>query len=156
VLTIRHCAKPQTVSGHCTERHRQTKIVNKIFKIMLTDINPKLPMRDKLLTKEFYINHLDFKLIGEYDEYLIVGKDKIEIHFFDFKKLDPKENYGQVYIRTNDIDKLYQTLLDKNILIHPNGHLETKPWGQKEFALLDPDNNLLTFGQNLQINETHH
>jgi len=22
-----------------------------------------------------------------------------------------------------------------------------KPWGQKEFALLDPDHNLLTFGQ---------
>jgi len=27
------------------------------------------------------------------------------------------------------------------------GHLEKKPWGQKEFSMLDPDNNLLTFGQ---------
>jgi hypothetical protein len=53
-------------------------------------------------------------------------------------------------IRTNDIDKLYQTLLDKKIAIHPNGHLVTKPWGQREFALLDPDNNLLTFGQTVQ------
>jgi hypothetical protein len=25
--------------------------------------------------------------------------------------------------------------------------LENKPWQQREFALLDPDNNLLTFGQ---------
>jgi hypothetical protein len=25
--------------------------------------------------------------------------------------------------------------------------LETKPWGQREFSLLDPDNNLLTFGE---------
>lgn len=118
---------------------------------MLTDVNPKLPMRDKFLTKEFYTNHLDFKLIGEYDEYLIVGKDKIEIHFFDFKKLDPKENYGQVYIRTNDIETLYQTILDKKVIIHPNGNLETKPWGQREFALLDPDNNLITFGQSIQL-----
>jgi hypothetical protein len=117
--------------------------------MMLTDICPKLPMRDKSLTKEFYTNYLDFILIGEYDEYLIVGKDKIEIHFFDFKKLDPKENYGQVYIRTNNIDKLYQSLLDNKISIHPNGQLEIKPWGQKEFALLDPDNNLLTFGQSI-------
>jgi hypothetical protein len=31
--------------------------------------------------------------------------------------------------------------------IHPNGKLQTKPWGQKEFSILDPDNNLLTFGQ---------
>jgi len=63
--------------------------------------------------------------------------------------LDPKENYGQVYIRTDDIDTLYQSLLDNNVSIHPNAPLQTKPWGQKEFALLDPDNNLLTFGQDI-------
>jgi catechol 2,3-dioxygenase-like lactoylglutathione lyase family enzyme len=116
---------------------------------MLTGINPKLPMRDKFLTKEFYTNKLGFKLIGEYDEYLIVGKDEIEIHFFEFKKLNPNENYGQVYIRTDDIDTFFQTLLVSKVLIHPNGHLEAKPWGQREFALLDPDNNLLTFGQSI-------
>ncbi|WP_445456408.1 bleomycin resistance protein [Flavobacterium sp. HNIBRBA15423] len=116
---------------------------------MLTDVNPKLPMRDKAVTKNYYLNNLNFNEVGDYDNYLIVSKDKIEIHFFIFKELDPKENYGQVYIRTSDIDKLYQTLLDNNVLIHPNGPLETKPWGQKEFALLDPDNNLLTFGQSI-------
>lgn len=68
------------------------------------------------------------------------------------KDLDPKQNYGQVYIRTNDIDKLYQTLLTNNISILPNGNLEIKPWGRLEFILLDPDNNLLTFGQ--RINKT--
>ena len=114
---------------------------------MLTDINPKLPIRDKILTKNFYLNQLNFILLGEYDDYLIVGKDKIEIHFFEFKELDPKENYGQIYIRTNDIDNLYQSLLDNKTNIHPNGKLQVKPWGQKEFSLLDPDNNLLTFGQ---------
>ncbi|MBA4154943.1 VOC family protein [Flavobacterium sp.] len=114
---------------------------------MLTNINPKLPMRDKIVTKDFYVNLLRFEVLGDYDDYLIIGKDAIEIHFFQFTQLDPKENYGQVYIRTNEIDKLYQSLLDRKVVIHPNGHLNTKPWGQKEFALLDPDNNLLTFGQ---------
>lgn len=116
---------------------------------MLIEINPKLPMRDKKVTKEFYINKLRFSEISDYGDYLLIRKDNIEIHFFEFKDLDPIENYGQVYIRTNDIDKLYQTLLENNIAIHPNGHLVPKPWGQKEFALLDPDNNLLTFGQNI-------
>jgi hypothetical protein len=116
---------------------------------MLTEINPKLPMRDKALTRDYYLNNLGFKELGDYEDYLMVGKDNIEIHFFEFKKLYPKENYGQVYIRTNNITKLYQELLIKNVAIHPNGHLETKPWGQKEFALLDPDKNLLTFGQGL-------
>ncbi|MEQ9299823.1 MAG: hypothetical protein RIF33_14715 [Cyclobacteriaceae bacterium] len=63
--------------------------------------------------------------------------------------LDPKENYGQVYIRTDNIDAVYQTLLDNQTSIHPNGKLAIKPWGQKEFSLLDPDTNLLTFGQSL-------
>ena len=117
---------------------------------MLTDINPKLPMRDKAVTKEFYINKLGFQQFGnDYGEYLMIQKDKIQIHFFLFKELDPSENYGQVYIRTDEIDKLYESILNKGLSIHPAGHLQIKPWGQKEFSMLDPDNNLLTFGQNL-------
>lgn len=115
---------------------------------MLTDINPKLPMRNQIATKEFYINRLGFSEISDYGDYLMVKKDNIEIHFFEFKDLDPKQNAGMVYIRTDDIDSLYREFLDKKITIHPNGQLERKPWGQTEFSLLDPDNNLLTFGQN--------
>jgi hypothetical protein len=114
---------------------------------MLNDIIPKLPMRNKTLTKEFYLNQLSFELISDYGDYILLKKDQIEIHFFEFKSLDPLENYGQVYIRVLDIDKLYKSLLDKSISIHPNGHLEVKAWRQKEFSLLDPDHNLLTFGQ---------
>ena len=116
---------------------------------MLTAIIPKLPMRDRALTYEYYVNKLGFKYIGsdDFEQYLIVESDHLQIHFFEFKTLDPKVNYGQIYIRTNNIDKLYKSMLDKNIEIHPNGHLENKPWQQREFSLLDPDNNLLTFGQ---------
>jgi hypothetical protein len=116
---------------------------------MLTDINPKLPMRNKTATRDYYINKLGFEEFGseDYDGYLMIQKDSIQIHFFEFKGLDPKTNYGQVYIRTNAIDDLYQSFLDKKLSIHPAGHLQIKPWGQKEFAMLDPDNNLLTFGQ---------
>lgn len=118
---------------------------------MLTAIHPKLPMRDKSATRDFYLNKLDFQEFGseDFDGYLMVQKDGIQIHFFEFKALDPKENYGQVYIRTDDIDKFYQSLLDKKTRIYPNGQLDIKPWGQKEFSLLDPDNNLLTFGQSM-------
>lgn len=114
---------------------------------MLRDIHPKLPMRDKAATRNFYLNKLDFRLIGEYDDYLIIERDHIQIPFFEFKALDPKENYGQVYIRTDTIDTLYQSFLEHKVVIHPNGTLALKTWGQKEFSLLDPDNNLLTFGQ---------
>ena len=118
---------------------------------MLTNINPKLPMRDKAATRDFYVNKLGFREFGnaDYSGYLMVEKDSIQIHFFEFRELDPKENYGQVYIRTDNIDTLYQLMLDKKLSIHPAGDLQIKPWGQKEFSMLDPDNNLLTFGQSI-------
>lgn len=118
---------------------------------MLSAIHPKLPMRDKTVTRDYYINSLGFEEVGstDYDAYLMVKKDNIEIHFFEYKELDKKENYGQVYIRTDAIHKLYQSLLKGKITIHPNGPLQPKPWGQLEFSLLDQDNNLLTFGQDV-------
>jgi hypothetical protein len=57
---------------------------------MITDIIPKLPMRDRKTTHNYYVNKLGFRYIAP---------------------------------------------------------LENKPWQQREFSLLDPDNNLLTFGQ---------
>lgn len=118
---------------------------------MLTHIHPKLPMRDKAVTLDYYVNSLGFELAGadDYPFYLMLRKDEIEIHFFEFKALDPLENAGQVYIRTNDIEALNATFLANNVSIHPNGGLEVKPWGQKELSVLDPDNNLLTFGQSV-------
>ena len=118
---------------------------------MLTDINPKLPMRNKKVTREFYINQLGFSEYGsaDFEGYLMIEKDQIQIHFFEFKELNPKENYGQVYIRTNKIEDFYQSVLDRKTKIHPNGPLEIKPWGQKEFSILDPDSNLLTFGESV-------
>lgn len=114
---------------------------------MLTEVNPKLPMRDKKTTKDFYLNQLGFESFGgDFPNYLMVQKDNIQLHFFEFKDLDPKENYGQVYVRTNSIESLYEDFKNKNVKMTS---LEVKPWKQKEFAVLDPDHNLLTFGENL-------
>lgn len=116
---------------------------------MLTEIHPKLPMRDKTVTRNYYIHQLGFRESGsaDFEGYLMVEKDQVQIHFFEFKELNPAENYGQVYIRTDHIEALYRWMMDQGVSIHPAGHLQSKAWGQKEFSLLDPDNNLLTFGQ---------
>jgi hypothetical protein len=115
---------------------------------MLTEINPKLPMRNKAITRDFYLNKLSFEEFGsaDYDGYLIVQKDSIQIHFFEFKDLDPKENYGQVYIRTDNIEALYQFTKSQGVNCT---ELDHKPWKQWEFSILDPDSNLLTFGQSI-------
>jgi len=131
------------------ENHALRKNFNEMSK--LTTIIPKLPMRDKTVTRNFYLQQLGFKDVGiaNFDQYLILEKDGLQIHFFEFKTLNLNENYGQIYVRTNNVDLLFQSFLNNQVVIHPNGHLATKPWGQREFSILDPDNNLLTFGQSL-------
>lgn len=116
---------------------------------MLTAVHPKLPMRDKAATRAYYVERLGFRVAGsgEYPDHLMVEREGVQLHFFLFPDLDPRTNYGQVYIRTDAIDALYRSFQEGGVPIHPNGHLQAKPWGQREFALLDPDNNLLTFGQ---------
>ncbi|MDP4934556.1 MAG: VOC family protein [Salibacteraceae bacterium] len=118
---------------------------------MLQSIAPKLPMRNKSITRDYYVKQLGFQDIGsaDFDGYLILAKDNIELQFFEFKDLNPKENYGQVYIRTEEIESVYEAFKAAGVAIHPNGPLEAKPWGQMEFSLLDPDHNLLTFGQSI-------
>jgi len=117
---------------------------------MFSEIHPKLPMRSKSLTRDFYINKLGFQQSGsDFEGYLMVYKDNIQIHFFEFKDLNPLENYGQVYIRANDIEAIHTFMKEKNITFSSGGRLELKPWGMKEFSVLDPDHNLLTFGENI-------
>ena len=61
---------------------------------MLTAVHPKLPMRNKAITRDFYLNKLEFQEFGsaDFEGYLMVQKDTIQIHFFEFKEIDPKEN----------------------------------------------------------------
>jgi len=116
---------------------------------MMTAIIPKLPMRNKEMTRKYY-SLLGFKATqNDFDGYLMMKKDALEIHFFEFSELLPSENYGQIYIRCSNIDAIYDAFLKNNIDIHPAGHLKQQHWGQKEFSLLDPDHNLITFGQSL-------
>lgn len=142
-------------------RKRIKRIVKKLLSIsfeiistpkfsMFTEIIPKLPMRNKAHTKKFYCEHLRFDERADYGNYLILGKDRIELHFFAHPDLIPRENDGQVYIRTAQIEAVYASFLADGVTIHPNGALETKPWGQKEFSVLDPDDNLLTFGEGVE------
>lgn len=118
---------------------------------MLTQIHPKLPSRNINVTRDYYVQQLGFQEVNHYGDYLILSKDAIEIHFFHFPELQPDENDGQVYIRCQGIESWYQTLLDQGVTIHPNAPLTTKPWRQKEFSLLDPDLNNLTFGEPVKV-----
>lgn len=117
---------------------------------MITTVIPKLPFIDKQKTLNFYIEQLGFSLLSDYGDYLLLSCDNVEVHFFSYPTLLPEKSDFMIYLRIDsDIEKYYQILQNLNVEIHPNGALEIKPWNQKEFAIIDPNGTLLTFGQKL-------
>ncbi len=114
---------------------------------MISLIIPKLPFINKEKTVDYY-HKLGFELIADYGDYLITKYQELEIHFFSFETLLPEKSDFMIYLRIeNDIEGFYQDIQNKEIEIHPNGKLETKPWNMKEFSLIDPNGTLLTFGE---------
>ncbi len=64
--------------------------------------------------------------MGEYENYLIVERDDLQLNFFLFVGLEPKTNYGHVYLRTDEVDALYRWLRAQDVPINPNGALSIK------------------------------
>lgn len=115
---------------------------------MLQAIIPKIPFINKTETLDFYLKQLNFTLISDYGDYMLLEKDNLEIHFFSYPSLIREKPDFMLYIRVTDIETFYAALIQNNVKIHPNGVLETKAWNQIEFSIIDPNGTLLTFGEN--------
>lgn len=112
---------------------------------------PILPSRSIDATVAFY------KALGfaggahDFDHsYAVMRRGSAEIHFFTHKELVPAESSAGCYIRVQDVDSVYSAFaaaqLPKNGIPRMD-ILEDKPWGLREFAIVDADGNLLRIGQ---------
>ncbi len=113
---------------------------------------PRLLSNDVQAAADWYVHNLGFTAAFFYPptgtpEYAGLRRDNIELHL-THAIVDPKKNDTMVYIRVEGIEELYEQAR-VNGVVHPNGHLERKSWRQLEFAVLDPNGNLLTYGQQL-------
>jgi catechol-2,3-dioxygenase len=114
---------------------------------MITAIIPRLPARDLGETEKFYKEHLDFDTITKQNDYLVLSRNGMELHFYQNRVMNVQKNNTMLYVR---VDHHIQELHDKAVaesLPFTLGKLVEKPWGEIEFSLLDPNHNLLTFGQ---------
>lgn len=118
---------------------------------MLASVCPKLPMIDPAATRAFYEERLGFRLVGDYDDYLMLEREGVELHFFAFPTIIPSKSDFMAYIRVKGaIDTLYAELQGRNADQTVDLRaLETKPWGMREFSVADPNGTSLTFGQRL-------
>ncbi len=112
----------------------------------ILSIVPQLPSLNFEATKELYIQNLGFTIIGEYPDLLLFTINGQELHFWKCSDKTIVES-SSVYIRVQNIDALYEKYKPWQ---HPNSTLSNKPWGMREFHILDDSGNLLRFGQPIQ------
>lgn len=121
---------------------------------------PGLPVNDLSLSAAFYQAKLGFVLIVQKEGFAKLQRDAVEIHLWEASdeawrsrdSLSPvvsgAESFiagtGGCRIAVDGVDDFYQTVKPSGIL-HGDGALEDTPWGTREFAIVDPDNNLVTF-----------
>jgi catechol 2,3-dioxygenase-like lactoylglutathione lyase family enzyme len=110
----------------------------------LTMAVPIIPARDTKVSAEWYRDHLGFEVVHVEHEYAIVERDDVGVHLWGPSGIKPEDSMTMFRIRVAGIDELYQRCVADGI-VHPNAGLEEKPWGAREFAVIDGDGNLLTF-----------
>jgi catechol 2,3-dioxygenase-like lactoylglutathione lyase family enzyme len=114
---------------------------------------PILPARDLVETRTFY-ERLGFQAAGwwprEFGGYAILIRGDLSMHFFSFKEILPDQSYAQCYWRVKDVDALYAEFyaLDLPKFGIPRlDAVEDKPWGMREFSMVDPNGTLVRVGQ---------
>ena len=114
-------------------------------------VAPILPARDFEATARFY-EALGFVVASRYhppDAYLIMRRGDVELHFFPHAELDPTTSICGCYIRTDEVDMLYEAFARAALPatgIPRLTPLAERPWGMREFALIDPNGSLLRIG----------
>lgn len=106
---------------------------------------PVLASLDLDRTVDFYENKLGFKTVANYDGYVIFERDDINIHYGTCEDRYIAENTS-CYVFVTGIETLYEEYQAQQV-IHPNGALEEKFYDVYEFSILDPDGNLIKFGE---------
>jgi uncharacterized glyoxalase superfamily protein PhnB len=107
----------------------------------LSRLAPELPATNLCASIEYYVECLGFSLAVQMKDYAIVERDGVAIHIFE----DARQEHSAVgvHLFTPDIDDLSAEFEGRGAkIVQP---IETKPWGNREFRVMDACGNLLKF-----------
>lgn len=107
---------------------------------------PILPALDLDETLVFY-RQLGFAVCHRGEEYAIVDRDEMALHFWKCDNREIPEN-SSCYIHSSDLKALHAEF--KSSGVGTLSDMEQKPWRMTEFQVVDPNGNLLRFGQAIQ------
>lgn len=133
-------------------------------------VEPVFEVRDLEAAMAFY-RRLGFAVRRHDQGYGFAERDGLRLHLRVSPDIEPFSNYAEVYVQTPDVDRLHEEWRDCGLLPVPGAidaslkaeverrwhagepvgllseTVEDKPWGVREFAIRDLDNNHLRFGR---------
>jgi hypothetical protein len=114
---------------------------------MLKSAVPILASLNEEETVKFYTEKLGFTFHSSWEGYLILSRNKVNIHLWPCKDQEIAKNTG-CFINVTGVDKLYAEYKPLGV-IHPNGDLQEMPWKMKQFSILDNNGNVIHFGEEM-------
>jgi catechol 2,3-dioxygenase-like lactoylglutathione lyase family enzyme len=121
---------------------------------------PNLPVRDVARSVEFFRDKVGLPVRHQERGFAILSRDAVEVHLWqandeswrtrdrDRPIVSGAESFiagtASCRIRVKGVEELYEALRPLGI-VHNNAPLSVQPWGDRDFAILDPDGNLVTF-----------
>lgn len=115
-------------------------------------------MMNRLIPKIFYakmadgidlfVNGLGFKILYQDDALAVIERDGAKAYLVQDAEFAAKDR-PEITIETDTIDDLFAEISAKRAdLLHPNSNVVTdKPWGAREFAVLDATQVCVIFRQ---------
>jgi catechol 2,3-dioxygenase-like lactoylglutathione lyase family enzyme len=111
---------------------------------LIARAHPILASLDFDRTVAFY-ERLGFAATLRLDNYVIVRREDIELHFWKCDDRNVAENTS-CYLDTIDVDALHAEFIANGVKATP---LANREWGRREFYVIDSSGNLLRFGQRI-------
>ncbi|UPG88494.1 hypothetical protein L2Y96_13810 [Luteibacter aegosomaticola] len=87
---------------------------------------------------EFFVDGLGFAVLYRDDDMAVIARDGAKAYLVESPEFAAKDR-PELSIDTDDLDGIFQELSQRvPHLLHPNGNRpQLKPWGSREFAMLD-------------------
>ncbi len=115
---------------------------------MLIRLIPKVFYADINVGLDLFVRCLGFEVLYQDPTIWVLGRDGARVYLMQNAELAALDR-PELAIETDDIDAIYAEVAERAPeVLHPNSRsVQLKPWGAKEFAVLDSTTLCVVFRQ---------
>ena len=116
--------------------------------IMLLNLIPKVFYADIAVGLELFVRCLGFQVLYQDASISVLGREGAKVYLMENAELAAQDR-PELAIETDDIDSIYSEIKARAPeLLHPNlSAVQLRPWGAREFAVLDRTTVCVVFRQ---------